>query len=88
MNKQTLSPNRCVKALLPLLIFVVLAGGHAGATEKLMFYPPPQPQGAEVATVELTPPPGNAGREIFAGLKRDGRIVARGEAVAPNQAGA
>ena len=83
MNKQTLSPNRCVKALLPLLIFVVLAT-YAGATEKLMFYPPPQPQGAEVATVELTPPPGNAGRKIFAGLKRDGRIVARGEAVVPS----
>ena len=28
-------------------------------------------------------PPGNEGRKIFAGLKRDGRIVARGEAVTP-----
>jgi len=36
--------------------------------------------GPEIATVEVTPPPGNAGRKLFAGLKREGRIVGRGEA--------
>ena len=37
-----------------------------------------------VATVDITAPPGNSGRKVFAGLTRDGRIVARGEAVVPN----
>ena len=37
-----------------------------------------------VATVDITAPPGNSGRKVFAGLVRDGRIVARGEAVVPN----
>ena len=44
---------------------------------------PPEPKGPLVATVEITPPEGNAGKEIFAGLKLNGRIVARGKAVVP-----
>ena len=91
MNEQTLSSSQCVKPLflariktvLPLIILVALAIGRVSATEKLVLYPPPQPQGGTVAAVEVTPPAGNVGRKIFAGLKRDGRIVARGEAVVP-----
>ncbi len=43
--------------------------------------PPPEATGIEVTTLEVTPPPGTDGRGIFAGLKRDGRIVARGAGV-------
>ena len=39
----------------------------------------------DVATVEVAPPAGNAERKIFAGLKRDGRIVARGEATVSSE---
>jgi pullulanase len=88
VNKQTFYSNRCVKAVLPLIIFVVMACGRAGAAEKLVLYLPPQPQGGVIATVEVTPPPGNAGRKIFAGLKRDGRIVARGETQVPSNGNA
>ena len=42
--------------------------------------PPPADSGVEIATVGVTPPPGNSGRKLFAGLKREGRIVGRGEA--------
>ncbi len=35
-----------------------------------------------MATFDVAVPPGNTGRQIFAGLKRGGRIVARGVAVA------
>src|ERR1043166_6166679 len=44
------------------------------------FLPPPEATGIEIATLEVTPPPGNAERKLFAGLKREGRIVGRGEA--------
>ncbi len=88
MNEQTFSSSRRVKPffsvrvkrLLPLIAIVVLTSGRVGAAEKWVLYPPPQPQGGVIATVEVAPPPGNEGRKIFAGLKRDGRIVARGDA--------
>jgi hypothetical protein len=41
--------------------------------------PPPRAEGIEIATLQITPPKGNDGRKIFAGLKRDGRIVGRGD---------
>jgi pullulanase len=41
--------------------------------------PPPKAEGVEIATVQIKPPPGNAGHRLFAGLKRDGHIVARGD---------
>ncbi len=84
MNERTLFSNRRVKPLLPLIILVVLAYGRVGAAEKRVFFAPPQPQGGVVATVEVAPPPENVGKKIFAGLKRDGRIVARGQAVIPS----
>lgn len=91
VNEETLSSSRRVKPffstriniLLPLIVLVALACGRVGAAEKLALFPPPQPQGGVVATVEVAPPPGNVGRKIFAGLKRDGRIVAFGEAAVP-----
>jgi pullulanase len=36
-----------------------------------------------VATVEVAPPSGHVGARIFAGLKREGRVVARGESTVP-----
>jgi pullulanase len=42
--------------------------------------PPPQATGFEIATLRITPPRGNEGREIYAGLKYEGRLVGRGEA--------
>ena len=96
MNEQTLSSSRCVKALfstrikilLPLIVFVASLVGRVFADNTAKYLPPPQPQGGVVATVEITPRPGNVGRKIFAGLKRDGRIVARGEAVVPTNGNA
>lgn len=46
-------------------------------------FPPPAATGSDVATVDCAVPAGNENRTIFAGLKRDGRVVARGEAIAP-----
>ena len=61
-----------------------LAGCQRASTERETKYlPPPEAKGAVVATVAVTPPPDTVGRSIFAGLKRDGRIVARGESVVP-----
>lgn len=48
--------------------------------EQANLFPPPSPQGEVVATVEVTLPAGHQGRKVLAGLKRQGRIVARGEA--------
>jgi pullulanase len=45
------------------------------------FQPPPQPRGEVVATLEAVVPAGQSGRPVFAGLKLQGRIVARGTAV-------
>ena len=45
------------------------------------FQPPPQPRGEVVATLEAVVPAGQSGRPVFAGLKLNGRIVARGTAV-------
>jgi pullulanase len=45
--------------------------------------PPPTATGVAVATVEITPPPGNANKKIYAGLVREGRVVGRGEATVP-----
>jgi len=61
-----------------ILLAIMLALGEQAAGSNLL--PPPQATGSEIATVEVTPPPGNAGRKVFAGLKHEGRIVGRGEA--------
>lgn len=45
--------------------------------------PPPQATGVAVATVEVTPPTGNANKKIYAALVREGRILGRGEATVP-----
>jgi pullulanase len=45
--------------------------------------PPAQATGVAVATVDFVPPAGNANRTVYAALKRDGRIVARGDATVP-----
>lgn len=45
--------------------------------------PVPQATGIAVATVDFAPPAGQAKRTVFAALKREGRIVARGEATVP-----
>ncbi len=47
--------------------------------------PQPRPKGGVVATVDISAPPGNSGRKVFAGLAHDGRIIARGEAVVPDK---
>ena len=47
--------------------------------------PPPEPAGPTVTTVAVASPADAAGRTLFAGLKRDGRIVARGQAAARAQ---
>lgn len=47
--------------------------------------PPPAAAGAVVATVPVAVPAGHEGHRIFAGLKRGGRIVARGEATIAGQ---
>lgn len=41
--------------------------------------PPPVATGFEIATLRIVPPRGNEGRKIYAGLKREGRIIGRGE---------
>ena len=83
LNKYSLiAPQRVV----PLLALIVLIGslrGCGSAKRAAKFFPPPQPKGSTVATVEITPPTDSAGRQIVAGLKRDGRIVARGTAAIP-----
>src|ERR1035437_3949604 len=96
LNENSLIPARFakplfstrIKTLLPLVVLVGSLGGRISAENAAKFLPPPQPQGGEVATVEVTPPPGNVGRKIFVGLKRDGRIVARGEATVPTNGNA
>src|SRR5579862_3712906 len=96
LNESTLkqaifTTSRCVKpflsqranALLPLLVTLLVSCGHGVTQHETKYLPPPKPRGGVVATVDITPPVGSAGRKIFAGLKREGRIVARGEAVVP-----
>ena len=96
MNEQTRSSSRCVKplfstrikSLLPLIVLIGSLGGSISAENAAKFLPPPLPRGGVVATVDVTPPADNVGRKIFAGLKRDGRIVARGEATVPTNGNA
>ena len=91
MNERTFMTELCgkplrltrSKALLPLIAIVVSLCGRVFAERDAKDLPPPQAQGVVVATIEVTPPPDSEGREMFAGLKRDGRIVARGVAVIP-----
>jgi len=83
LNKYSLVATRRVEPLLASVVLVVSLCGHVLAGSAAKYLPPPQPKGGAVATVEITPPPDSAGRQIFAGLKRDGRIVARGKAVVP-----
>jgi len=69
---------------LPLLLVAMLAlCGRTSAGQASQYLPQPQAQGGVVATVDITPP-GNVGRKILVGLKREGRIVARGGAVVPS----
>jgi pullulanase len=49
---------------------------------------PPEAKGRVLATAEITPPEGYAGREMLAGLKLNGRIVARGTATVPGSGNA
>ncbi len=92
MNEPIVATARRVKpflpararVLLPLLAAVLVSCGRAPAERETRYLPQPQPRGGVAATVDITPPPGNAGRKILAGLKREGRIVARGEAIVPN----
>src|SRR5579871_1487858 len=81
--------NCSVKPLLSALVAVLLVScGRMPAASEIKYLPPPQPHGGVVATVDITSPPSHAGQKIFAGLKRDGRIVARGEAVVPSSGNA
>ena len=72
-----------IRAQLSLVIFVAFLCGRASADRAANDLPLPQSKDTAAATVEVTPPPDNVGRHIFAGLKRDGRIVALGEAEVP-----
>lgn len=45
--------------------------------------PPPTATGVAVATVEITPPAGNANKKIYGALVREGHILGRGEATVP-----
>lgn len=71
-------------AWIPLLAAIIASCGGASTEHGVKYLSPPKPRGGVVATVDVTPPPGNVGRKIFAGLKHEGRILARGEAVVPN----
>ncbi|MEI6085493.1 MAG: type I pullulanase, partial [Verrucomicrobiota bacterium] len=71
----------------PVLLAVALLTGCERAVEQRpvvpaapSMMPPPQATGYEIATVRVRPPPNTGGLNLFAGLKRDGRIVARGAA--------
>ena len=72
------------RVLLPILAAVLASCGRVPGEHQTRFLPQPQPRGAVVATVDITPPLGNASRKILAGLKREGRVVARGQAIVPN----
>jgi pullulanase len=72
-----------IKSLLPLIAVVVASCRSVPTASQAKYFPPPQPTGSVVATVNVAPPPGNEGRTVFAGLKLNGRIVARGQAVVP-----
>ncbi len=75
---------RLPRVFLPMLVAVLACCSGGSSEPQTKFQPQPQTRGAVVATVDITPPTGNAGRKILAGLKRDGRVVARGEAIVPN----
>ena len=45
---------------------------------------PPVPKGIPLATLEVTAPPGNLGRTVFATLRSNGRIVAQGQSTISN----
>ena len=69
------------------MVLAAASCGRAPSTteQAANLLPPPKPTGIAVATVEITPPAGNANRQIFGCLKREGLIVARGEATIPAQ---
>jgi len=75
------------KSLFNLALGVVLLATSCGKApmkprlENLQ--PVPAATGIAVATVDFTPPAGNANRPVYAALKREGRIVARGETTIP-----
>ena len=76
-----LSPRATI--WLALIAVVVVSCQTVPTQNEAKQFPPPQPKGAVVATVNITAPPGNEGRTIFAGLTLDGHVVARGQAVIP-----
>lgn len=70
-----------IKAVLPVTLGVVSVSCERSVVrEPVKLFPPPTPRGDVVATVEATLPVGHQGRKVLAGLKRQGRIVARAEA--------
>jgi len=76
---------RRARVLLPVLVVILASScGRIPVERETKSLPQPRPRGGVVATVDITAPPGNSGRKVFAGLAREGRIVARGEAVVPN----
>ena len=91
MNEQSFIRERRVtpffstrfKTLLPLIAIIVASCRSVPTDMEAKHFPPPQPTGSVVATVNIALPPGNEGRAIFAGLTHDGHIVARGQAVIP-----
>lgn len=64
-----------------LCLALILAGCERAREEQppTPSLSPPKAEGFEIATLQLKAPPGNDGRKIFAALKRDERIVGRGE---------
>lgn len=45
--------------------------------------PAPKPTGTEILVLEVPAPPGGEGRAIYAGLKREGQLVAWGQGTLP-----
>ena len=68
-----------VKAVLLSLLVTGCQRAAEERRENISAVPPLKAEGSEVTTLQLKLPPGNSGRPVFAGLKRDGRLVARGE---------
>ena len=78
------------RPLVKSFLFAALVGGvisceRGVVKESKKFQAPPQPQGDVVATVEVAVPAGQGGHPILVGLKRNGRIVARGSAVCDHE---
>jgi len=75
--------NRIGKSV--LLAVALLTGCERAAEQRPALpaaktLPPPQATGFEVAALRIQPPANSGGLKMFAGVKRDGHTVARGEA--------